>query len=374
MARLCRILLSRFKETDSGHGHIISELKTATKFFANLSIIVALLVCPTRSLSAPPGFGSSLEEVVKLASKEGNVRIAASLEPEDVRTVLEGFYKKYPQIKVEYVRITGVDQSEKILTEALAGSVGYDTVKLVAEQQGQFVKSGVLAGPFEWQKYFPDIPKLNLSPDGLMAGGSLYPEVIAYNPTLVPRERVPRKWEDCFDPYWKGRFVMDVRPFILIGLYPQWGEEKVLDYAKKIKDNSPIWKRGTESLNQVAIGEIPMVCGTYYAAVFRMLRQDPRAHIRAAWPKEVPVLLNEVLGVMKGAKNPNAALLLAGWLASPEGQRGYDLVARGSPFLKGTKTWDIFQTSKSQPIFVGWDEARIAPLVTKKVSSVWGIR
>ena len=341
-----------------------------------LGVLTALgiLVCSNHALSSPPGFGSSLDEVVRLASKEGNVRIAASLVPGDVRVVLEGFYQKYPQIKVEYIRITGVDESEKILTETLAGTVEYDVVKLVAEQQGRFVKAGVLAGPFEWRKYFLDIPKLNISPEGLMAGGSLYPEVIAYNPTMVPPERVPTKWEDCLDPYWRGKFVMDVRPFILIGLYPEWGEEKVLDYAKKIKENRPIWKRGTESLTQVAAGEISMVCGTYYGSVFRMLRQDPQAHIRVAWPKEVPVLLNEVLGIMKGAKSPNAALLLAGWLASPEGQRGYDLVGRGSPFLKGTKTWNVFQKAKSKPIFVGWDEAKIASLVTKKVSAIWGIR
>ena len=153
-----------------------------------------------------------------------------------------------------------------------------------------------------------------MSPNGYMAGGSFYPRVIAYNPSLVPPERVPRKWDDCLHPYWKGKFAMDVRPAALVSLYPAWGEQRILQFAKRIKEQNPTWQRGvTKALTMIAAGEFAMVCGTSYASVDSVLRNDPAAKLKIAWPDEVPVSLNESLGIMKGAKSPNAALLLTGW-------------------------------------------------------------
>jgi hypothetical protein len=87
--------------------------------------IAALLwlmsVAPAYAASAPQGFGSSLDEVVKLAQKEGKVRVLASLDPKEVGVVLDGFYKRYPGIKIEYDSTTGIESGEKIFTEALSG-------------------------------------------------------------------------------------------------------------------------------------------------------------------------------------------------------------------------------------------------------------
>ena len=76
-----------------------------------------------------------------------------------------------------------------------------------------------------------------------------------------------------------------------------------------------------------------MFAGTGYSVILRLLRRDPRANVRTAWPRVVGVKVNETLGILKGAKNPNAAFLLTGWLASEEAQRGYDKLGRGSPFV-----------------------------------------
>ena len=331
-------------------------------------------IAPVYAASVPQGFGSSVEELVKLAQKEGRVRVLAALDLKEVATVLDGFYKKYPEIKVEYESATGIESGEKTFTEALVGRTEYDAVKIVTELRSRFVKGGVLAGPFNWEKYFPKTPKEHVSPNGYMAGGSFYPRVIAYNPSLVPPERVPRKWDDCLHPYWKGKFAMDVRPTALVSLYPAWGEQRILQFAKRIKEQNPSWQRGiTKGLTMIAAGEFAMVCGTSYASVDSVLRNDPAAKLKIAWPDEVPVSLNESLGIMKGAKSPNAALLLTGWLASTEAQKGYDKVGRGSPFLEGTDTWKDFKEAKAKPIFTGWDEGEYAPGLTKKITAIWGL-
>jgi ABC-type Fe3+ transport system substrate-binding protein len=323
--------------------------------------------------SAPPGLGTSLEQMEKLATKEGSVNIVASLDGDEVEIVLEGFKKKYPGIKVNYTTTTGVDSGEKLLTEALAGHVENDVAKIVYELQSKFIKAGVLAGPFEWNRLFPGTPKEHISPNGFMVGGSFYPRVLAYNPSLVPPEKIPRKWEDCADPYWRGKLVVDIRPATLLALYPAWGEAKVIEFAKKLKDNQPIWQRGmSKSLALLASGEFPMICGTSYSSLKGLLRKDPEAKVRIAWPDVVPVGLNEALGVFKNAKSPNAGLLLAGWLASAEAQKGYDRVGRGSPFIEGTESSKEFRKAGAKAVFAGWNEGEYAPALTKKITAIWG--
>jgi hypothetical protein len=75
---------------------------------------------------------------------------------------------------------------------------------------------------------------------------------------------------------------------------------------------------------------------------------------------------------MKGSKNPNAALLLAGWLASPEGQKGYDEIGKGSPFAEGGEKWQLVKKAKAKIVFGGWDESEYIPPMTNKILAAWG--
>src|SRR3972149_280222 len=130
------------------------------RILAVLILSIVISVFPVSVASSPPGFGSNLEQVVELAKKEGSARIAASLDRDEIGIVLEGFHKKYPEIKVEYTTSTGIDSGERILTEAISGHVEFDVVKVVYELQSKFVQAGVLAGPFEWGRFFSNTPKV----------------------------------------------------------------------------------------------------------------------------------------------------------------------------------------------------------------------
>jgi hypothetical protein len=96
-----------------------------------------------------------------------------------------------------------------------------------------------------------------------------------------------------------------------------------------------------------------MLCGAYYQSTHRILKQEPKARLAMSLPAELPVGIGEAPAVMKAAQNPNAAVLLAGWLASSEGQKGYDQIGRGSPFVEGTEKCN----KRAPSLFLG-DEAR----------------
>ncbi len=338
-------------------------------------VLASLLVCCCLTLAqAQTAIGKNIDEITKLAMKEGTIHMGSSLARDEEQLVFKGFYEKYPMIKIEHTRqIGGTDTRERILTEAIGGVVEYDLVDVVSELRSNYLKAGVLAGPIEWHKLFPKVAESHFSPDGYFAGVAFGFHVLAYNPTLVPPERVPKKWDDCLDPYWKGRFVVDTRARVFASLSRAWGEAKTIDYVTKLKNNQPIWKRSpAETLPLLAAGEFPMVCGTFYQTAKQIWRRDPSAKLAVSVPTEVSTGIIETLGVMKGGKSPNAAVLLAGWLASPEGQKGYDKIGRGSPFAEGSEKWELVKKAGAKVVFGGWDETQYIPAITKKIHAAWG--
>ena len=103
------------------------------------------------------------------------------------------------------------------------------------------------------------------------------------------------------------------------------------------------------------------------------MRRDPRARVAVSWPKEVSATITETMGVLKGAQHPNAGLLLAGWLASPEAQKGYDKLGRGSPYIEGTEAWQLVKKHGSKLIFAGWGLARWENEMLNKMHVAWGL-
>lgn len=337
------------------------------------ALTIISLFFASRAWAQPAGIGRNFEEIVRLANKEGKISLGTGLALEEAPVVLKGFARKYPKISIEPTVVSGTAKAEKLFNEVLAGVVEYDLYDVPAAMQGRFVKGGVLTGPLEWRKLMPEIGEHHISADGFFNASGFNLRIIGYNPSLVPANKVPKDWSDCLDPYWKGKIAVDVHPRFLSGLYKSWGEAKILDWAAKFKNNQPIWKNGqTESVAQMAAGEFPIMCGAHYATIFSQLRSDPKAKLAMAYPKEVPVSLGEIMAIPKGAPHPNAALLLSGWLSSPEGQKAYDGLGRGSPFVKGSEKWQLLQKSKSKTIFEGWDRATYEPGMIKKIAGVWG--
>lgn len=344
--------------------------------FIFMALFVAGMFFPGSILAAqkaPAGYGQTYEEIVELAQKEGKVRFASS-DPEEKRekAFFKPFVDKYG-IKVEYSRARGTESRERILLELMSGMVDYDLLHISEELITKYKQAGALEGPFDWEGLFKVNP-IFIDPEKYMiaAGATLY--FIAYNKDMVPEERIPRRWEDFLDPYWTGRFVVDTRPRAFTGLIPGWGEEKVLKYARALAANKPIWKRGqTATLAEVAAGEYAAFNGAYASSIFRILRRDPNTRLTYSVPKEVSSDHYCTAGILKGAKNRNAALLLAGWLVSDEGQKQYDVVIdRGSPLVK-TKMTKLIKDAGATLIFSGWeftpeDEAESS----KKVSAAFG--
>jgi len=320
-------------------------------------IIIFLTISLAQAASpGPEGFGRSLGEIVALAKKEGKVRFTSGTPDEgQERSFFKAFREKYPEINVEYTRAQPRSNSDRILAELIGGQVEYDLLNVADTLIPKYKKAGVLAGPFDWQALF-GIRAPYISPDRYFVAAGASTDAIVYNTKLVPKERVPRSYEDCLDPYWRERFVVDSRGAGFVRLYPLWGKEKLLEFARRLAVNKPVWMAGnTEAIMLVANGEQPMMCGAYYSSTMRIISRAPDTPLGIAIPKQVGANLYATMAVVKGARYPNAALLLAGYLASDEGQKAYRSVFRDSPFDEGSEFGKKIKEAGAKVVFSGWD-------------------
>jgi len=59
-----------------------------------------VIVLGFSSIASSQRLGNNLDEIIQLANKEKNVRVATSWEPENETALLKGFTQKYPGIKI----------------------------------------------------------------------------------------------------------------------------------------------------------------------------------------------------------------------------------------------------------------------------------
>jgi iron(III) transport system substrate-binding protein len=216
-----------------------------------------------------------------------------------------------------------------LFRELQANKVSFDIFDVSGEEIPPFKAANILM-PIDWTKYY-NIRTEMTDPDKLFIayGGSV--KVVAYNTNLVKKEDLPKTWDDLLDPKWKGKLVVDSRPKSFLHLMPAWGEQKVLDYLKKLADNKPQYRRGqSESIQLMAAGDIAIIAGSYYHSV--KLVKDKGAPIDVVLLDPVPVSMS-FMTIAKATPHPNAAKLFLGWMAT-EGEKYYDqATGRGLPFV-----------------------------------------
>ncbi len=196
---------------------------------------------------------------------------------------------------------------------------------------------------------------------------------IMYHKTKVPKEVLPKTWNDCVNPFFKGRTATEVRPTPqFTELWADKGEEWTLDFAKKIAANKPKWSSSaTAALTMIAAGETLLFCPTSYGTWYRQASRKPNFPVGFVFP-EGPILGSRglLLSPLKGAGSPNAAMLLTGWIAT----KGLPILDTGreSVFHPGTKLGAEFKRTGREIKVSGWEEITESEKRAKKVLEVWG--
>ncbi len=324
-----------------------------------IALVVALLI---GLVAAPLNFvtGQVPNQILEGAKREGRLKVGITVRWEEggkpgAKRMVEAFQARYPFVKVEYERVGGSRERERVFTEMAAGKVTYDVTALSQTQVPIALKANV-AEIIDWRSL--KIPPQHIHPEG---AGVYYRQQlygISYNRKLLP-ESVAEKftWEDCANPKWRKKVAMDTRPRHLeIFWQPQvWGREKTLAHARQLAENQTVFERDRSgAMTKLALGEYPIVCGAFYSSYYEHTRSGGKENIGFHWAEPIPINMGEVVFVPKGAAHPNAARLWILWSLSEEGQTILDEVeGSASPFFPGTQAARIIKGKK-----VAWYEPK----------------
>ena len=285
-------------------------------------------------------FAQGLEKVAEGAKKEGKVRVGITVRwmeggKPGAKKMVELFQSRYPFVKVDYERVGGSRERERVLSELAAGKVSYDVTVLSETQVPIAIKANVME-KIDWRSLGVVAPHVHEDGVGVNYRSQVYG--ISYNRKLLP-DSIGAKltWDDCASPQYRGKVAMDSRPRHLeIFWQPQvWGRDKTLAHARRLAENATSFEQDrTAAMTKLALGEYAIVCGAFYSTYHEQVRSGDNNHLAFRVAEPVPLSLGDVVFVPRGVPHPNSARLWVAWSLSEEGQKVLDEVeGSGSPLF-----------------------------------------
>jgi iron(III) transport system substrate-binding protein len=270
-----------------------------------------------------------LAAMIKQASQESQITYqgpdpTAGLATQDMLREMAAITKKYFGVDIR-VKIDNAlsypASTAKTLTEIKSGAA--PTFDLMYQTE-------LSAAPLYKERAIESIPWLDvfshLTPNDLEYGGlalirSNYVLQPEYNTSLVKPQDVPKTWEDILDSKWKGKLGMPIYPdpWMIFSQPNAWGVEKTLDYLQKLMRLNPKLGRYPEVHERVLSGETVLaLLGERERALFAKERLG--VPVSPAQSVEPVLLQTNILFLPKGARNRNAAALMAAAMLTREGQ------------------------------------------------------
>lgn len=289
-----------------------------------LLAFVTILLGPITGRTENP----KLAEIVKKAVQEGEIVYqgpdpATGLPTGDMVREMEALTEKLYGAKI-HIKVDNAlsfpASTAKALTEIKAGAPPtYDLMIQTPVSGAPLYKEGLLES-VPWPELFPHI-----RPNDLELKGSavvhwtmfLVPE---YNTELVKPKDVPKTWDDILDPSWENRLGLLIYPdaWAFLSQPNAWGKERTLDYLTKLMKLNPILGRVPEAHQRVVSGETPLAWGGMRERT--LFHKQRGAPIDAADDVQPALLWIYSAMVPKGARHPNAAMLVAAAMLTEEGQ------------------------------------------------------
>ena len=257
--------------------------------------------------------------LVEAAKKEG--RLAVYGDSSMVPNLVEGFSKRYPEIRVATVPGGGWQTYNRMLVEKAAGRmiadvlVANDDTALFGFREGVFGKVETTAG----------YPADSVSETGYVICYRMLTPIM-YNREACKGLKMPKDWDDfaTLGDEWKGLIISsDPRNSgtalcIMMGLYQNFGLEranKILAGLKRL--GTEIAPNTGVQVAKLMSGEKPLTI-TMHTAFFKGMR-DKGAPVDILLPESGSIMQVDAMAVPKDAPHPNAGRLFIDFAMSTEG-------------------------------------------------------
>jgi iron(III) transport system substrate-binding protein len=318
----------------------------------SIAAVLAATACGSGSggsAGAAPAADTSLDsltpaQLAAKAAQDGSVTWYTTFADDDVQPMIKDFNTKYPNVKINALRLSADKIPQRIITEQRGGKFNADVVSGDSPQIAQLLQSGAL------QPYTPKdasaLPTGLDLPTGYEGVVYAVTTTVAYNPKEVRAKGlpVPTSWEDLTKPAWKGQFSIDPGAVNWYdSLVQSMGHDKALALLQDLGNNAPVFVEShTQALTQVQAGE-PIGAATAYGYKASSLKKKTPDSVEFVNSNPLPASLT-LVDVVRNAPHAAAARLFEDWLVSQAGQQAVvDITNHTSirPDVKNdTKVWD----------------------------------
>src|SRR5438477_9250758 len=257
------------------------------------------------------------QRLAERAREEGMLVVYTSLATSESVPLAQAFEKKY-RVKVQLWRSLSDQVVRRALNEAKARRHSVDVVETNAPELEALARERVLAQLFS--PHIADIPSWGVPAHRMWVSDRVDFFVVAFNTAKVRREELPATYEGFLDPKWRGRIGLEATDQEwLAGLAKHWGEKRALDFFRGLVAMKPDVRKGHVLLSEMVVaGEVPVSLTNYASNADSMKRRDKPID----WKPVEPVIGRpQAIGLAANAPHPNAALLSADLVLSPEGQQ-----------------------------------------------------
>ncbi|HTQ76225.1 MAG TPA: extracellular solute-binding protein [Burkholderiales bacterium] len=270
------------------------------------------------------GGGDRARRLAEGARREGMLVLYTSLATSESVPLTRAFENK-TGVKVQLWRSLSSQVMQRALNEAKARRRAVDVVETNGPELEALARERVTSR-FE-SPYIADIPPWGVPAHRGWVADRVDFFVVAFNTAKVRRDELPDAYEGFLDAKWKGRIGLEATDQEwLAGLAMRRGEKSALDFFGKLVAMKPDVRKGHVLLSElVAAGEVPVSLTNYASNADSMKRRG----MPIDWKPVEPVIGRpQALGLAAAAPHPNAALLFADFVLSPEGQELFNSMGR----------------------------------------------
>jgi len=195
------------------------------------------------------------------------------------------------------------------------------------------------------------------------------PAVIVYNAAVVPAARAPRDWDDLLDPRWKGKILIryplasgTMRAFfgmILARSVEETGSPaRGFEWLAKLDAQTKAYEMNASVLvEKIAKREGLVTVWDLPDVLLEMRHSSGLAYV---FPASGTPVIDDAVGLIRGARHAEAARLFIDWLGTPEAQL---LAAQGAFRLPARRDlpesqlpqWAREVEKKMVPAKLNWD-------------------
>jgi iron(III) transport system substrate-binding protein len=290
--------------------------------FAALVFPISAWAADAEEFVASLGKLSPAERQAKLiegAKKEGEVMLYSSSGLEEVRAITTLFQKKYPLVKIHFMRKGGSQLFNVAVLEFKGNKNIVDAYWAGTSSIGPMYKTErtMLAKYLSPER--SAVSNEYKDKDGYFTATRISVAIFAYHAKKVPAEKVPKVYNDLLDPYWKGQLSIDTNPDRSPYLLSErMGWKATEEYLKKLAQQDLRLHRGRSARLQLILsGEV--LAGLDINADNIVALQKENAPVEYAIMNPSLLSLTSV-AMPKRPAHPHAAVLLYDFLLSKEGQ------------------------------------------------------